>query len=396
MRTGQNIYKRKDGRWEARVFLGKKSNGRPHFKYLYASTYRKVLFLKNNYEKMLTLSNETTISTALFSDSAYKWLADSSRRWKPATYIKYKNFLEKYILPEWNTLYVREIHQDTYDKLVEHLAQSLSGSSLHTINTIINGSLKHTKNSLPILCKNPISNQEKHPLDVLSDSESYDFLLYLKSKDSLTTVGIQLALFSGIRLGELCALTWEDIDLKEQVLHIRHTLQRIQNREQYFGEPKTVLYLGSPKNKRERTIPLHPQMIPILEKLEKSCYPSDYLLSGNSSPIEPRTMTSRFKKVLKSCGIRDFHFHTLRHTFATRCVESGMQIKALSEMLGHSSVKITMDRYVHLSMSFKQSQITILRFPDSEIINRQETSQNYPKRQENMVETGVTSWIERI
>ena len=80
MRTGQNIYKRKDGRWEARVFLGKKSNGRPHFKYLYASTYRKVLFLKNNYEKMLTLSNETTISTDLFSESAYKWLADSSRR----------------------------------------------------------------------------------------------------------------------------------------------------------------------------------------------------------------------------------------------------------------------------------------------------------------------------
>ena len=223
-----------------------------------------------------------------------------------------------------------------------------------------------------------------------------NLMIYLKSKDSLTTVGIQLALFSGIRLGELCALTWEDIDLKEQVLHIRHTLQRIQNKEQYFGEPNTVLYLGSPKNKRERTNPLHPQIIPILEKLEKSCYPSDYLLSGNSSPIEPRTMTSRFKKVLKSCGIRDFHFHTLRHTFATRCVESGMQIKALSEMLGHSSVKITMDRYVHLSMSFKQSQITILRFPDSEIINRQETSQNYPKRQENMVETGVTSWIERI
>ena len=102
---------------------------------------------------MLTLSNETTISTALFSDSAYKWLADSSRRWKPATYIKYKNFLERYILPEWNTLYVREIHQDTYNKLVEHLAQSLSESPLHTINTIINGSLKHTQNGLPILFK---------------------------------------------------------------------------------------------------------------------------------------------------------------------------------------------------------------------------------------------------
>lgn len=252
MRTGQNIYKRKDGRWEARVFLGKKSNGRPHFKYLYASTYRKVLFLKNNYEKMLTLSNETTISTALFSDSAYKWLADSSRRWKPATYIKYKNFLEKYILPEWNTLYVREIHQDTYDKLVEHLVKNLSGSSLHTINTIINGSLKYAQNSPPISCKNPIADREKRPLDVLSDSESYDFLLYLKSKDSLTTVGIQLALFSGIRLGELCALTWEDIDLKNRYFISVTLFSRIQNKEQYFGDLRRYYISVHPKTSRNR------------------------------------------------------------------------------------------------------------------------------------------------
>ena len=391
MRTGQNIYKRKDGRWEARVFLGKKSNGRPHFKYLYASTYKKVLLLKNNYEKTLPLPDNSMISTALFSDAAYKWLADSSKRWKPATYIKYKNFLEKYILPEWKTLYVRELHQDTYNQLMEHLAKNLSGSSLHTINTIINGSLRYAQNSPLISCKNPIADREKRPLDVLSDSESYDFLLHLKSINSLTSAGIQLTLFTGIRLGELCALTWADIDLKEQVLHIRHTLQRIQNKKQHLGEPKTVLYLGSPKNKQERTIPLHPQILPVLEGLEKNHQPSNYLLSGNSSPIEPRTMTSRFKKILKDCGIRNFHFHTLRHTFATRCVESGMQIKALSEMLGHSSIKITMDRYVHLSMSFKQSQITILQFPDSEIINRQETSQNHPKLQENVVETGILS-----
>ena len=182
---------------------------------------------------------------------------------------------------------------------------------------------------------------------------------------------------------ELCALTWADIDLEEQVLHIRHTLQRIQNQNPLPGDSKTVLHIGSPKNKRERSIPLHPQIIPVLAKY-KSSYPSSYyLLSGTLSPVEPRRMTRQFKKILKNCGIRDLHFHTLRHTFATRCVESGMQIKALSEMLGHSTVKITMDRYVHLSMSFKQSQITILQFPDSESKTRQNLSQTERKVPEN-------------
>ena len=105
MRTGQNIYKRRDGRWEARVFLGKKANGRPNFKYLYASTYREVLFQKNNYEKTISLKSTQILSTALFPDAAYSWLLNSARRWKPATYMKYKNCLDKYILPQWKKLY---------------------------------------------------------------------------------------------------------------------------------------------------------------------------------------------------------------------------------------------------------------------------------------------------
>ena len=83
MRTGQNIYKRRDGRWEARVPLGKKADGRPYFKYLYASTYREVLLQKNNYEKMISLKNTQVVSMAMFSDAAYNWLLNSARRWKP-------------------------------------------------------------------------------------------------------------------------------------------------------------------------------------------------------------------------------------------------------------------------------------------------------------------------
>ena len=387
MRTGQNIYKRRDGRWEARVFLGKKANGRPNFKYLYASTYREVLFQKNNYEKTISLKSTQILSTAQFPDAAYSWLLNSARRWKPATYMKYKNCLDKYILPQWKKLYVHEIQQGTYDRLMEVLLQQLSGSSIQTINTIISGILKYTLNYLPVKCTGKVSEHAKRPLDILSDNESCKLLTYLDSRNDLISIGIRLALFSGIRLGELCALTWADVDLDEQVLHIRHTLQRIQNRNRLPEDSKTVLYIGSPKNKRERSIPLHPQMIPILETY-KSRYPASYyLLSGTLSPVEPRKMTRHFKKIIKCCGIRDLHFHTLRHTFATRCVESGMQIKALSEMLGHSTVKITMDRYVHLSMSFKQSQITILRFPDSKEKNRQNLSQTDREVRENGEDT---------
>ena len=197
---------------------------------------------------------------------------------------------------------------------MEFLQQELSGGSIRTINTIISGILKHTLNYLPVKCTGTVSDHAKRPLDILSDGESCRLLAYLEDSNDLISIGIRLTLFSGIRLGELCALTWADIDLEE------------------------------------RSIPLHPQIIPVLAKYKSSYLSSYYLLSGALSPVEPRRMTRHFKKILKTCGIRDLHFHALRHTFATRCVESGMQIKALSEMLGHSTVKITMDRYVHLSM----------------------------------------------
>lgn len=202
MRTGQNIYKRRDGRWEARVPLGKKADGRPHFKYLYASTYREVLLQKNNYEKTISLKNTQVISNALFSDAAYNWLLNSARRWKPSTYIKYKNCLEKYILPQWKKYYVRDIQQGTYDRLMEFLQQELSGGSIRTINTIISGILKHTLNYLPVKCTGTVSDHAKRPLDILSDGESCRLLAYLEDSNDLISIGIRLTLFSGIRLGD--------------------------------------------------------------------------------------------------------------------------------------------------------------------------------------------------
>ena len=134
----------------------------------------------------------------------------------PCVYMKYKNCLDKYILPQWKKLYLREIRQGTYDRLMEVLLQQLSGSSIQTINTIISGILKYTLNYLPVKCTRKVSEHAKRPLDILSDNESCKLLTYLDSRNDLISIGIRLALFSGIRLGELCALTWADVDLDEQ------------------------------------------------------------------------------------------------------------------------------------------------------------------------------------
>lgn len=377
MRTGQNIYKRKDGRWEARVPLGIRANGRRYFKCFYGKTYQEARNRKQDYEKNIPFIKEmVTTSPDTFSSAAYGWLVVSEQDWKPATYIRYRNCLEKYILPHWGPLHVREIDQKVYDALITLLEKKLSVSSMQTVNTVISGSLKHTLKRLPVTCKKFVAERRMTPKDILSKAEIFRLRSYLEAEEDLTAIGIHLALYSGVRLGELCALTWADIDLETRTLYVRHTLQRIQNRNRLDGEPKTRLQMGLPKNKKERAIPLHEQILPVLERTRRLYLPSDYLLSGTSAPVEPRRMSSRFKRILKECGLRNIHFHVLRHTFATYSLESGMRTKVLSELMGHSSVKITMDRYVHLSNEFKEAQMNNLQYTDSTSISRQKNGQN--------------------
>ncbi len=123
---------------------------------------------------------------------------------------------------------------------------------------------------------------------------------------------------------------------------------------------KTELIFTLPKNKKTHTIPLHPSLIPYLKEYLSELREGDCFLSGASAPVKPRTCSNRFKNYLKRCGLRDTNFHILRHTFATECVEAGINLKALSEILGHSSIQITAARYIHLSMKYKQEQIRIL------------------------------------
>ena len=169
-------------------------------------------------------------------------------------------------------------------------------------------------------------------------------------------MGVFICLYTGIRIGELCALQWRDISFNEKVIVIGHTMQRLQN-DDPNALNKTKIIITEPKSKASlRTIPLPDFVVHVIKPL--AGLPSAYILSGEcKTMIEPRTMQNKFKGYLDKGQISDANFHSLRHTFATRCIEAGFDIKTLSEILGHSSVKITLDRYVHSSMELKRSNM---------------------------------------
>lgn len=361
--------------------LGHNTDGCPRYKYLYADSYRAALQKKKDFEGNIVRQSPKLPcrEVMLFRETAALWLEDSREKWKPSSYVRYQNCLEKDILPQWGETPLRNLDQDDYDKLMAQLKGRLKGSSLDIINAALKGIVQYSLSNR-YLDQPPFDHSRisakgaEGRSDILSAEEMKAIIQYIDSHFTPVTLGILLALCQGIRLGELCALQWEDVDVQKGVLHIRKTLQRIQHLSPEPDGPKTILHLGAPKNGRERSIPLHPAMLAALRNnpMER---PGKHYVIRDHRPMEPRSFSRHFKRILEQAEIRNLNFHALRHTFASRCVEAGMDVKALSEILGHSSVKITMDRYVHLSMQYKQSQLENLELPFFSNENRQKNGQ---------------------
>ena len=185
--------------------------------------------------------------------------------------------------------------------------------------------------------------------ELLDKAEQTRLNNYLIADPTVTNVGILLSAATGIRIGELCALKWENINLEKRILTVKNTVQRIQN---IGGATATKLVVTSPKSSTSvREIPLPEFIIPFLSKLktDSNCY----MLSGSKNITEPRVMQYRFKRILNNLDLPDVSFHSLRHLFATNCIAVGIDVKTLSEILGHSSVEITLNRYVHSSIERK-------------------------------------------
>jgi integrase len=195
---------------------------------------------------------------------------------------------------------------------------------------------------------------------VLTRDEQLALIATAKGLKNTTGLGVMISLFTGIRIGELCSLKWNDISLEEGIIKINKTLQRIHNCGQ-GGNNKTLINIDTPKCECSvREIPLPGFLVCHMAQLKKHMQDEDYVLSGNHQYVEPRLCQYRFKKFIKKAGIEDINYHALRHTFATRCVELGIDVKTISELLGHSNVNITLNRYVHPAFERRKNCIETL------------------------------------
>lgn len=297
---------------------------------------------------------------------AEKWFYRVKPQVKESTYRKYRNLWTLYLEPSFGQLPVSQIKNQTVEQFCSRLRTSggskQTGLSARTVSAALSllRSMLHLASRLdiPVSCDLQALNirQEQTSIRVFTQEEQHTLCAYLTSEFSLKNTGILLCLFTGIRIGELCALRWEDIHLKQRVICIRHTMQRLQTEESCAK--KTKILITPPKSSHSiRTIPLPENFSALLASIEPDSG-KGYLLTGSEQHwIEPRSMQNHFKRVLQLCHIAPANFHTLRHTFATRCIEVGFDVKSLSEILGHANVSITMNRYVHPSMELKRDQM---------------------------------------
>lgn len=358
-RRGENIYKRKDNRWEGRYLKGYDCKGKARFGYVYAKTYREIR------EKLTTAKQQNvakpTSNRKDFSCFCDEWLILSRNRVKESTFVKYHNTVRLHLKPKLgsylpqnlNTLLIEEFSN-------ELLTTGLSPKTVRDILVILKAVLKHCRRQLGASFPDIeiiYPKERKNDMRVLTLEEQKRFVDYLLSDMDEPKFGVLLALLTGMRIGELCALKWENITVSERMIHIFSTMQRLQVLDGN-ANAKTKITVGEAKSlTSNRIIPLNDSAVTLCKRMQTS-NGNAYVLTGDTMHfLEPRAVQYRLAKYTNACGLAGVHFHTLRHTFATRCVEVGFEIKSLSEILGHSSTKVTLDRYVHSSLDLKRANM---------------------------------------
>lgn len=367
-RKGQNIYKRKDGRWEGRYVLCRDPFGKIKYGYVYAKTYTEVKErLTEQKSKLVHQQNDRKNIT--YAEILDRWLSAEGISVRNSTCEQYRKLIDNDIKPYLGRYQMRDLSTELIENHIIFLLRSgrkdghggLSPKSVNDILTVIKSSVRYSKSMNYWTPCEPgqIKVRSKSPdMRVLSRDEQRRLMRVLSTNIDRYKLGVILSLYTGLRIGELCALKWKNIDLENAVLTVNETLQRI--RSDTKESAKTKIVITPPKSEKSvREIPLPLFIVSIAKSFYTS--PDDFVLSGQPDKfVEPRVMQYRFKKYVKEAEIGDANFHALRHTFATRCVECGFEIKSLSEILGHAGVAITLNRYVHSSMDLKRQNMNKL------------------------------------
>lgn len=366
MAKGENIFKRKDGRWEARYIKGYELSGKIKYGFCYGKTYKEAKEKVTRAKAALVSGKPlpTVGSRHRFSFFCDEWLESGKGRYKESTFVKYQTMLEKHIKPKLGGCFPLAFNDALMERFTNELLfdDELAPKTVKDILVVLRSILNYTAKRFPeTFPKVEITypKETKKEMRVLTREEQTQFVSYLLQEMDECKFGILLTLLTGIRIGELCALRWENISLKDNTIKISSTMQRLKDIN-LNRETKTRIVIGSPKSDTStRIIPISDYAAELCRRMNPKS-PAAFVLTGTSDYMEPRTLQYRMEKYTGDCGLEGVHFHTLRHTFATRCVEVGFEIKSLSEILGHANTTITLDRYVHSSMELKRDNMNKL------------------------------------
>lgn len=359
-RMGENIRKRKDGRYEGRYANGYKTDGTIKYRSVYGKTYAEVK--QKLYEAVWgkTYVKSLPKSKLVVSQVAYMWLQSKNLYIKQSTYSHYLSVVENHINSNFKNTRITELTETMIQNFSAELMRKLRPKTVRDILTVLGQVLDYATGQG--LC-NKFSGKIRLPKDtastmiILSPKDQQRLTTFLTLGLDLQKLGILICLFTGMRLGEICGLRWEDIDFTNGIIKVRRTIQRI-------GDERggTRFLIDTPKTQKSiRDIPVPNFLMDYLHEC-KCGNLSTYVLTGTTQFTQPRTYQNRFKGYLRDSGLsEDFHFHTLRHTFASRAIELGFDPKTLSEILGHANVNITLNRYVHSSMELKRRNMELFQ-----------------------------------
>ncbi|WP_185248929.1 site-specific integrase [Chryseobacterium bernardetii] len=287
------------------------------------------------------------------------WKIDKKQYVKKSSFSAYTLLIENHLLPNFgNKIAIEEA--DVQSFVFQKLETGLSHKTIKDILIVLKMILKFgAKNKwlqyTPFDIQFP-TEREKHNIEVLTKADQKKIMNYIQEHFTFRNLGVYICLSAGMRIGEVCALTWEDIDTDNGIISVNRTIQRIYVIED--GTRRTELILDTPKTKNSiREIPISKDLLRILKPFKKIVNPLFFVLTNDAKPTEPRTYRSYYKNLMKELKMPELKFHGLRHSFATRCIESNCDYKTVSVLLGHSNISTTLNLYVHPNMEQKKKAI---------------------------------------